>query len=154
MSVALLIMWETQQRSKLILTPQLLCWLQTLYYLQREGERLFESAAFLSLNFLFPPVILKVLESIALQLNTLWTAFLNSLQIVPHNLMNVLLEGLASLIGTVISFWSLPSCFPREVSTFKTQNLSADIFKNMNNLIHKTVKYLFNHKCDYNSHSL
>lgn len=118
--------------------------------LQREGERLFESAAFLSLNFPFPPAIHKVLESIALQLNMLWTVFLNSLQRLPHNLMNVLLEGLASLIGTVISSWSLPSCFPREVSTFKTQDLSADIFKEVNNLIHKTVKYLFNHKCDYN----
>lgn len=36
------------------------------------------------------------------------------------------------------------------MSTFKTQDLSADIFKEVNNLIHKTVKYLFNHKCDYN----
>lgn len=71
--------------------------------LQREGERLFESAVFLSHNFPFPSVILQILESIALQLNMLWTAFLNSLQRLPHNLMNVLLEGLASLIGTVIS---------------------------------------------------
>lgn len=32
MPIALLITWETQQRSKFILTLQLLCWLQTLLF--------------------------------------------------------------------------------------------------------------------------
>lgn len=55
-------------------------------------------------NFPFPPVILKFWKVLLyFQLYMLWTAFLNSLQRLPHNLMKAILEGLASLIGIVIS---------------------------------------------------